>query len=178
MANPVRLPSVRPAAGTSAHVVAVEPVTPQLRQSARLTGEPVWAAVERYQGRMVKVCAAGDDLATVTARARAAAGTYGATFTAPHPATLATTGTPGALGEGAGCVYDPQLHTGPAHAETPAQRAARVQVAREVCEDCPVRALCLPYALAAAPDTGVWAGRTTAEITALSGALVELGQVA
>ena len=72
----------------------------------------------------------------------------------------------GALAEGAECVYDPELHTGPAGAESPMERAARQEVAREVCATCPVLPRCLAYALAAAPTAGVWAARTAQELTA------------
>lgn len=81
----------------------------------------------------------------------------------------------GALAEGAECVYDPELHTGPAGAESPMEQAARQEVAREVCATCPVLPRCLAYALAAAPTTGVWAGRTARELTASApGALAEV----
>lgn len=81
----------------------------------------------------------------------------------------------GALAEGAECVYDPELHTGPAGAESPIERAARQEVAREVCSACPVLPRCLAYALAAAPTTGVWAARTAQELTAAApGVLAEV----
>ncbi|MGW3351732.1 WhiB family transcriptional regulator [Nonomuraea rubra] len=75
------------------------------------------------------------------------------------------------LADEAACGFDPELHTGPdLFTEEPASdRAAREQVAREVCADCPVWASCLFYALDARPETGVWAGLTAEEITALAG---------
>ncbi|MEV8638630.1 WhiB family transcriptional regulator [Streptosporangium sp. NPDC051023] len=70
------------------------------------------------------------------------------------------------LAEGALCGTDPELHTGPDAftAESAEEQAAREQVAREVCEECPVRALCLNRALRLRPGSGVWAGLTATEI--------------
>ncbi|WP_113705292.1 WhiB family transcriptional regulator [Nonomuraea lactucae] len=63
------------------------------------------------------------------------------------------------------CTYDPELHTGPRLLiETTAERAAREAVAREVCATCPARVLCDEYALRLRPTSGIWAGRTAAEI--------------
>ncbi|GHH63679.1 hypothetical protein GCM10017673_05030 [Streptosporangium violaceochromogenes] len=67
---------------------------------------------------------------------------------------------------GAECVYDPELHTGPTEAESPAERAARQEVARQVCAACPLLPQCLAYARTCAPTFGVWAGRTAQELTA------------
>jgi hypothetical protein len=71
-----------------------------------------------------------------------------------------------------GCVCNPELFTGPAGVEPedePAQeRAARIDVAREVCGSCPVRLACLAYALRTRPDAGVWAGWTHEEIRFLA----------
>jgi WhiB family redox-sensing transcriptional regulator len=92
----------------------------------------------------------------------------------PHPAlTLLaslTEGMPRHLAEEAACAFDSELHTGPdLFAEEPAEeRAAREQVAREVCADCPVWASCLFYALDARPEAGVWAGLTAEEIASLA----------
>jgi WhiB family redox-sensing transcriptional regulator len=74
------------------------------------------------------------------------------------------------LAEGAQCGYDPELHTGPdAFTEEPdAERAAREQVAMEVCATCTVRRECLTRALAIRPNAGVWAGFTATEVTALA----------
>jgi WhiB family redox-sensing transcriptional regulator len=67
-----------------------------------------------------------------------------------------------------GCLCDPELFTGPAGIEPedePAQdRAARIEVARQVCASCPVRRPCLAYALRTRPAAGVWAGLTAEEI--------------
>ncbi|MEU7863862.1 WhiB family transcriptional regulator [Nonomuraea sp. NPDC049141] len=65
------------------------------------------------------------------------------------------------------CTYDPELHTGPRFTiETSAERAAREAVAREVCATCPARLLCDLYAVKVRPTSGIWAGRTPAEIDA------------
>ena len=70
-----------------------------------------------------------------------------------------------------GCVCDPELFTGPAgiepEDEPPEDRAARIEVARQVCAACPVRRPCLAYALRTRPAAGVWAGFTPEEITGL-----------
>ncbi|MFE3455534.1 WhiB family transcriptional regulator [Nonomuraea sp. NPDC059194] len=63
------------------------------------------------------------------------------------------------------CVYDPELHTGPIDTiESAEQRAAREEVARDVCASCPARQLCELYALRVRPTSGIWAGRATAEL--------------
>ncbi|MER6950438.1 WhiB family transcriptional regulator [Nonomuraea sp. NPDC000554] len=63
------------------------------------------------------------------------------------------------------CTYDPELHVGPRLTiETTAERAAREAVAREVCASCPALFLCGLYALEARPTSGIWAGRTPAEL--------------
>ncbi|GAA4593718.1 hypothetical protein GCM10023194_58700 [Planotetraspora phitsanulokensis] len=74
------------------------------------------------------------------------------------------------LAEGALCGADPELHTGPdAFTDEPADdRAAREQVAKEVCAECPVWALCLARSLRIRPESGVWAGFTAAEIGELA----------
>ena len=51
--------------------------------------------------------------------------------------------------------------------EPPEDRAARIDVAREVCASCPVRLACLAYTLRTRPAAGVWAGFTPDEIAAL-----------
>ncbi|MDF5758644.1 WhiB family transcriptional regulator [Spongiactinospora sp. TRM90649] len=80
-------------------------------------------------------------------------------------------GLPRHLADNAACRFDPELHTGPDAftAESDQDRAARVQVAREVCAECPVWASCLFHALAVRPGAGVWAGLTADEIAALPG---------
>ncbi|MFF4623847.1 WhiB family transcriptional regulator [Nonomuraea jabiensis] len=82
-----------------------------------------------------------------------------------------TEGMPRHLVEQAACRFDPDLHAGPdVFTEEPADaRAAREQVAREVCAECPVWASCLFYALDARPEAGVWAGLTPDELDALAG---------
>ena len=72
---------------------------------------------------------------------------------------------------GAECVFDPELHDGPDPRTTiePADaRAAREDVAIEVCASCPVRAMCQEYAARVRPARGVWAGRTAQENAALT----------
>ena len=70
-----------------------------------------------------------------------------------------------------GCMCDPELVTGPTDMEPenepPEDRAARIEVAREVCASCPVRLARLAYTLRTRPAAGVWAGFTCAEVTAL-----------
>ncbi|MFG1976450.1 WhiB family transcriptional regulator [Nonomuraea fuscirosea] len=64
------------------------------------------------------------------------------------------------------CTYDPELHTGPRLTiESTEERAAREAVAREVCATCPALLLCELYATQAHPTSGIWAGRTPAELT-------------
>ncbi|MFG1751444.1 WhiB family transcriptional regulator [Streptosporangium sandarakinum] len=82
------------------------------------------------------------------------------------------------LAEAGECRYDRDLHADPDHPESEQERAARVQVAREVCGSCPVRALCLAYAVTVRPATGVWAARTAEEIGHLADTLPELAGVA
>uniref|UniRef100_UPI001BDCDB5C WhiB family transcriptional regulator n=1 Tax=Sphaerisporangium fuscum TaxID=2835868 RepID=UPI001BDCDB5C len=120
----------------------------------------------RYEGRLVKVCGTAEDPADLVTLARAAAWSYGATFTAAHPSALATLGAPGTLAENAECVYDPELHVGPEGGEPAEEKAAREAVAREVCASCPARLLCGIYAMKVRPISGVWAGMTAAEIDA------------
>lgn len=67
---------------------------------------------------------------------------------------------------GAQCLYDPELHTGPAGTiETPEETAARVDVAREVCLICPVLFTCLNRAAESRPRRGVWAALTADTLT-------------
>ncbi|MFI7228381.1 WhiB family transcriptional regulator [Nonomuraea angiospora] len=85
--------------------------------------------------------------------------------------TSVTEGMPRHLVEEAACRFDPDLHAGPdVFTDEPADaKAAREQVAREVCAECPVWASCLFYALDTRPATGVWAGLTSEEIATLAG---------
>ena len=91
--------------------------------------------------------------------------------TRPGPRALSLRALRDAVLEGdPGCLCDPELFTGPAGIEAedePEQdRAARVEVARQVCASCPVRRPCLAYALRTRPAAGVWAGLTADEINA------------
>jgi hypothetical protein len=89
------------------------------------------------------------------------------------------------LPDEAECHFDPELHTGPEDptAEPPAERQAREDVAREVCDGCPVRMACLKLAVDTLPEAGVWAGYTADEIAELAAPLLSpaalgLGEVA
>ena len=56
------------------------------------------------------------------------------------------------------CLYDPDLHTGPADSgESPEEKDARLLVAAEVCRSCPLLGRCLDRAVSGTPDPGVWA---------------------
>jgi WhiB family transcriptional regulator, redox-sensing transcriptional regulator len=70
-----------------------------------------------------------------------------------------------------GCLCDPELFTGPSGIEPedePAdEKAARIDAARDVCAECPVRVACLAYALRTRPSAGVWAGYTADELAYL-----------
>jgi Transcription factor WhiB len=76
------------------------------------------------------------------------------------------------LSGGPGCAGNPELFTGPhgiePEDEPEPDRAARVDAAREVCADCPVRLPCLAWALRTFPAAGVWAGLLPEEIAALA----------
>lgn len=74
------------------------------------------------------------------------------------------------LGERGDCRHDPDLHMGPDvfEDELPVDRLARQDVARDVCESCPVATLCLDYALRLRPTFGVWAGYLPYELAELS----------
>ncbi|GAA3238267.1 WhiB family transcriptional regulator [Actinocorallia longicatena] len=76
---------------------------------------------------------------------------------------------PAGLAEKSGCRFDPELHTGPDLFETEprAEREAREDAAKAVCEECPVWAGCLDYALRIRPTHGVWAGYTASELAKL-----------
>ena len=89
------------------------------------------------------------------------------------------------LGERGDCRHDPDLHMGPDafESEPIGERRARQDVARQVCEDCPVWDLCLDYALRINPTWGVWAGHLPRELAALRREArrlpaAELGEVA
>jgi hypothetical protein len=72
------------------------------------------------------------------------------------------------LPDGAACRFDPELHDGPDRVESAGERAARVQVAREVCVACPVLEECLDYVVRVRPERGVWGGFTAAEHDAVA----------
>ena len=85
------------------------------------------------------------------------------------PSTLQRYGMTDAL-----CVLDPELHTGPiSGAETSQEKAARVDVATDVCLSCPVLIKCLNRALGGWPEPGVWAGIDSAYLYCLTGADLE-----
>ncbi|WP_308170195.1 WhiB family transcriptional regulator [Acrocarpospora catenulata] len=73
---------------------------------------------------------------------------------------------PEELADGAACGLDPELHTGPDlfGEESAEERAAREDVAKSVCAECPVRLRCLATALLIRPETGVWAGYPAEEL--------------
>jgi hypothetical protein len=72
------------------------------------------------------------------------------------------------------CMLDPELFTGPAGIEAddePAdERAARLDAARAICAECPVRLECLAYALRTRPTAALWAGLTADEVAFLNAA--------
>lgn len=98
-----------------------------------------------------------------------------------HPALrlfdLLTGDVPAELAEGALCGVDLELHTGPdTFTDEPAdEQAAREQVAKEVCAECPAKVACLRRALRIRPETGVWAGFTAAELSDLAELLDTFG---
>jgi hypothetical protein len=73
---------------------------------------------------------------------------------------------------GAECLYDPELHDGPAGVETLEEQAAREHVAKEVCAGCPVLAACEAYTDQTRPKSGVWAGRTPSDRMDLGSLLI------
>lgn len=68
---------------------------------------------------------------------------------------------------------DAELFTGPDlfESEPDDVREAREAKAKALCAECPARAACLAYALAVAPEAGIWAGLTVEELR-------DLGEVA
>jgi len=88
-----------------------------------------------------------------------------------HPSKLPLADLRSARLDGAECLFDPELHDGPdplTTIEHPDARAAREDVARDVCASCPVRVCCREYAVHARPKAGIWAGLTGLEIDALN----------
>lgn len=78
----------------------------------------------------------------------------------------------------AACLYDPELHDGPAgEIESADARAVREEVAAQVCAGCPALDACAVYTVRAAPQSGVWAGLTPAQ-RAAGAAGRALGEVA
>lgn len=66
--------------------------------------------------------------------------------------------------ERAACLSHPSvLFFGLDDAETPAERRAREEKAKQVCATCEVRRECLDYALAAREVYGIWGGLTEIE---------------
>jgi len=63
-------------------------------------------------------------------------------------------------GDNPACVSDPGAFFSPdiTQDEAPADHAARVAVARNICASCPVRLACLAFTLRTRPEAGVWAG--------------------
>jgi hypothetical protein len=72
------------------------------------------------------------------------------------------------------CMLDPELFTGPAGVEEDDEpdldRLARLDAARAICAECPVRLECLAYALRTRPTAALWAGLTAPEIAFLHAA--------
>ncbi|MGI5225721.1 WhiB family transcriptional regulator [Actinoallomurus sp. CA-142502] len=98
-----------------------------------------------------------------------------------HPSRLPLFELRDELLDGAECRFDPELHDGPdplATIERPDARAAREDVAREICQGCPVRDMCLAYAARVRPDHGMWAGHIAEEITRLADSRPYLEEVA
>jgi WhiB family redox-sensing transcriptional regulator len=62
--------------------------------------------------------------------------------------------------------YDPDLWYPTSDERTRRGRFDRAK-AKAVCQDCPVQAACLAYALDAGEDAGVWGGATEAERRAM-----------
>jgi WhiB family redox-sensing transcriptional regulator len=88
-----------------------------------------------------------------------------------HPSRLATPDLRDECLDGAECLFDPELHDGPdpeTRLEYVDARAAREDVAKEICATCPVQLACLEYAIRTTPVSGVWAGLTAEEIAYLA----------
>lgn len=73
------------------------------------------------------------------------------------------------LTSGAACLYDPELHDGPADGrESVEEKAAREAVAIEVCAACPLLTACEKYRRRVRPVSGVWAGKVVTPVFALA----------
>ncbi|MGJ7905498.1 WhiB family transcriptional regulator [Actinopolyspora sp. H202] len=57
---------------------------------------------------------------------------------------------------------DPNIFFAP-DGETRSDRERRQRIAKSICQDCPVRQLCLNHAQAVGETYGVWGGRTELE---------------
>ncbi|MBB4913341.1 WhiB family transcriptional regulator [Streptosporangium saharense] len=171
MANPVRLHTSKPM-----HTVEVEPITDGLRlRDWSLPAAATVAVVERMGGRFATVCTTNDRRRPgigLEAVARAYAHTYGAqALPSLHPSRMTDEQLNAAwFAEGElpvpECAYDPALHS-PEHGadvESPGERAAREEVAREVCVTCPALRFCGLYAAEVRPASGIWAGRTPEQV--------------
>lgn len=98
-----------------------------------------------------------------------------------HPSNLPPSDLPKERLSDAECLFDPELHNGPdpmTTIEHPDARAAREDVARDICGTCPVRDACLTYALRVRPERGMWAGRTAEDIARLTDIRLDLEEVA
>ncbi|MCP2340469.1 WhiB family transcriptional regulator [Actinomadura rupiterrae] len=82
-----------------------------------------------------------------------------------HPSKLSATDLIAAGLVGAECAYDSELHTGPRLViETTEEKAAREDVAKDVCLSCPVRSKCLVRAVGIGARSGVWAAVAAEDI--------------
>jgi hypothetical protein len=96
-----------------------------------------------------------------------------------HPSRLSTPDLRDECLAGAECLFDTELHDGPDpedRFEHPDARAAREDVAKDICATCPVQVACLEYAIRTKPAGGVWAGLTADEIAQLHALRVEREQ--
>ncbi|RKS06700.1 WhiB family redox-sensing transcriptional regulator [Nocardiopsis sp. Huas11] len=75
------------------------------------------------------------------------------------------------------CMSQPELFFEPDSSdlfgEKPAAKELRERSARNLCERCPAREMCLELALRESPAAGVWAGYTADELTAMGDYLRE-----
>lgn len=88
-----------------------------------------------------------------------------------HPSKLTTPDLRDECLDGAQCLFDAELHDGPDPADRIEHldaRAAREDVAKDICATCPVQLACLEYAIRTRPTGGIWAGLTAEEIAQLA----------